>query len=373
VPSGARIMVNQGGTRSGKTYSILQSLIELAMRTHEFGMRPLIITVCRKAMPSLRGTAMRDFIEILEALGLYSERNHNKSSAEYNLRGTIFEFIGIDQPQKVRGRKRDILFVNEGNELTFEDWRQLVMRTNDKIIIDFNPSEEYHWLYDFIMPRKDARTYITTYLDNPFLSREIVSEIERLKEEDENYWNIYGLGQRGVSGTTIYSNWKQCEAKEVVGRTIYGLDFGFNNPTAIAKCVRTDIGMYAEQVLYQSYLTNQDLIKVMSQLLPNKRVDIRADAADPDRIEEIRRAGFNIKPANKAVKTGIDKCRSVPLEICGVDAVKEIRNYKYKVDANGIVQEEPVKVNDHFVDAMRYAGIELISDRKLSAPRSTVV
>ena len=161
-----RITVLQGGTRSGKTYSILLGLIEFAWKNKDKG---LYITICRKTFPSLRASSMRDFFQILEKENLYLPHNHNKTQHTYELYGNVFEFISTDQPQKVRGRKREVLFMNEANEFTFEDYTQLAMRTTFKIVLDYNPSDEFHWIYDKVVPRNDADFYQSTYLDNPFL------------------------------------------------------------------------------------------------------------------------------------------------------------------------------------------------------------
>jgi phage terminase large subunit len=372
LPSGKRIAVNQGGTRSGKTYSILQFLIETAIRSHIAKMQGRIVTICRKTLPALKATAMRDFIQILESINMYSEQMHNKSVGEYHLHETTFEFISLDQPQKVRGRKRDVLFINEANELTYEDWRQLLLRTTDKILIDYNPSDEYHWIYDNVCTRDDVKFYRTTYRDNPYLNETQIQEIERLQQEDLNYWKIYGLGERGVSGATIYTNWEETDKKDVQGETAYGLDFGFNNPTALVKCVRTDAGMYAEQLLYQSHLTNNDLIQALKGLVSTRNI-IYCDSAEPDRIAELSRAGFNVRPAKKEVKVGIDKCKSVRIYAHGHELVKEIRNYKWKIDTNEKAIDEPVKVNDHLMDAMRYGAYNLIAERNIKAPKTTLI
>ena len=162
-----KIIVNQGGTRSGKTYNILLFIIfYYCLRNNK-----KVITICRKTFPALRATVLRDFISILKKYELYREENHNKSSSEYSLFGNLIEFISLDQPVKVRGRKRNLLFINEANELYFEDWQQLLFRTSEKIILDYNPSEEYHWIYDKIIPREDTSFLKTNYLDNPFLEK----------------------------------------------------------------------------------------------------------------------------------------------------------------------------------------------------------
>ena len=201
VETEKKIIVNQGGTRSGKTYNILLFIIfYYCLRNNK-----KVITICRKTFPALRATVLRDFITILKKYELYREENHNKSSSEYSLFGNLIEFISLDQPVKVRGRKRNLLFINEANELYFEDWQQLLFRTSEKIILDYNPSEEYHWIYDNIIPREDTSFLKTNYLDNPFLEKTLVDEIERLKYTDEQYWQIYGLGEKGVSKATIFN------------------------------------------------------------------------------------------------------------------------------------------------------------------------
>ena len=170
LKSNKKIIVEQGGTRSGKTYNILLWIIfsYCTQNTNK------IITICRKSFPSLRATVMRDFFDILKTHKMYNEINHNKSSSEYNLYNNLVEFISLDEPQKVRGRKRDVLFINEANELYFEDWQQLLFRTNQKIILDYNPSDEYSWIYDKVITRDDTDFFITTYKDNTFLEQALI-------------------------------------------------------------------------------------------------------------------------------------------------------------------------------------------------------
>ena len=173
--SDKKIVVEQGGTRSGKTYNILLWII-----FHYCGKNVgKTITIVRKTFPAVRSSVMRDFLDILKGSDLYREENHNKSNSEYILNGNLVEFISMDQPQKIRGRKRDLAFLNEANELTFEDWQQIIFRTNGRIILDYNPSDTFHWIYDRVIPRDDAAFYQTTYRDNPFLDQTIIDEIER--------------------------------------------------------------------------------------------------------------------------------------------------------------------------------------------------
>lgn len=347
-----RIVVNQGGSRSGKTYSLLQCLIVQALEA-----KGKIYSIVRKTLPALKATAIRDFIEILNAMEIYDERNHNKSDHIYTLNGNEFEFFSLDQPQKVRGRKRDILFINEANELHLEDWRQLILRTTERAYLDYNPSDEHHWIYDDVLTREDCEFIKSTYLDNPFLPEETIKEIERLKEVDENFWRVYGLGERGISQELVYTHWVETKDVKEGENYCYGIDFGYNNPTSIVKVTSSDGCFYAEEILYQSGLTTNDLIQRIKQLCPNVRKEFFADSAEPKTIEEMHRAGINVKAADKGVNEGIDKVKSSKLFVSSnsTNLIKELRNYKWKVDKNGKKLDEPVKFNDHACDAMRYA------------------
>ena len=171
--SDKRIVIEQGGTRSGKTYNILIWIIFEYCQKHT----KKTITICRKTYPSLRATVMRDFFDILKQYNLYTEEKHNKSSGEYYLNGNLVEFISLQQPSRVRGRKRDLLYINEANELFYEDYQQLMFRTSYRTIIDYNPSDEFHWIYEKVKTRDDADFFVTTYLDNPFLDQSLISEI----------------------------------------------------------------------------------------------------------------------------------------------------------------------------------------------------
>jgi len=362
-----RISVLQGGTRSGKTYSVLLGLIEFAWKNKDKG---LFITICRKTFPSLRASAMRDFFQILEKENLYLPHNHNKTQHIYELYGNTFEFISTDQPQKVRGRKREVLFMNEANEFTFEDYTQLAMRTTFKIILDYNPSDEFHWIYDKVVPREDADFFTSTYLDNPFLEKAVVEEIEKLKELDANYWRIYGLGQRGVGESTIYTHWKFGERiPKTYDEIIYGIDFGYNAPTGMVKVYIKDNQCFVQEVLYKRHMTTTDLIQEMEKIVENKTKTIFGDSAEPKTITEIARAGFNIKSSDKSVKKGIDKLKSLVLVIDkkSVNLLKELKSYRWKQDKDGRTLDEPVKINDHLIDAMRYAIFtHLKSDNKIT-------
>lgn len=359
-----RITIEQGGTRSGKTYNILIWIIVGYCLRH----KGKTITLCRKTYPALRASAMRDFFEILDKLGLYDANRHNKSNGEYWLNGNLIEFIGADQPQKIRGRKRSLLFANEANELHEEDWKQLVMRTEDKIIIDYNPSMEYHWIYDKVIPRDDAEFHQTTYLDNPFLPKSLIEEIELLKTTDPDYWRVYGLGERGVSRSLVF-NYRPIkdipydEDEDSNPELIcYGLDFGFaQDATAVVAIWKLDRTIYVDEILYEAGLTGHDIAKRLKDGEIDKSAYIYCDTGGGGvvAIEEMRREGLKVRKAKKgqgSVADGIDLVRQHEILITerSINVIKEIRNYKYKQDRQGNILNTPADGNDHAMDAMRY-------------------
>tara|TARA_R110002126_G_scaffold45021_10_gene127882 strand:- start:73 stop:1236 length:1164 start_codon:yes stop_codon:yes gene_type:complete len=357
-----KILVEQGGTRSGKTYNIILWII-FEYCTHN---NNKIVTVCRKTFPSLRATVLRDFIGILQTHNIYNEKFHNKSNSEYYLFGNLLEFISLDQPQKIRGRKRDLLFINEANELYFEDWQQLIFRTQEQIILDFNPSDEYHWIYDKVLTRDDCEFYITTYLDNPFVEDSIIKEIERLKETDEQYWQVYGLGERAVSRSTIF---KYVEVKQIpldAKLIAYGMDFGYSNdPTTLVAVYTLDYNLYIKEHLYRTQMTTNDINIFLKEknLLNNP---IYADSAEPRLIAELRRMGHNIFPSLKgkdSVNAGIDLLRRYKIHITSEsnNAIQEFRNYKWKEDRSGKLINVPEDKHNHLIDPTRYATYSLLS------------
>lgn len=357
-----KILVEQGGTRSGKTYNILLWIIfEFCTKQNN-----KVITICRKAFPSLRATVLRDFMTILQTHNLYSEKFHNKSNSEYYLFNNLIEFISLDQPQKIRGRKRDVLFINEANELYFEDWQQLVFRTQDQIILDFNPSDEYHWIYDKVLPREDCAFFKTTYLDNPFVEDSIKAEIERLKHTDEQYWQIYGLGERAASRSTIFKYSEVSNIPEDANLIAYGMDFGYtNDPTTLVSVFIREHNMYIKEHLYKTQMTTTDIHKF---LLDEKldRNPIYADSAEPRLIAELRRMGHNIHPSLKgrdSVNAGIDLLKRYKIHILSTstNAIMEFRNYKWKEDKTGVLINTPEDKNDHIIDPIRYATYSILS------------
>jgi phage terminase large subunit len=357
-----KIIVEQGGTRSGKTFNILLYLIfNYCLRQSN-----KTITIARKTFPSVRATVMRDFINILKEHNFYREELHNKSSSEYILNNNLVEFISVDQPQKIRGRKRDLLFINEANELEYEDWQQLIFRTTDKIVLDYNPSDEYHWIYDKVLNREDVEFYKTTYNDNPFLNKSIVKEIERLKDTDEQYWQIYGLGEKGISKATIFNYFEITHIPYEAELVSYGADAGYtNDPSTLVSVYKKDYNIYIQEHLYRTMMTTKD-ISDHFKTLPIGRNPIYFDAAEPRLIDELRRMGHNVQPSLKgrdSINAGIDLLKRFKIHITtdSHNAIQEFRNYKWTEDRNGKLTNKPVDKNNHIIDAVRYATYSILS------------
>ena len=362
LESTKKITIEQGGTRSGKTYNILLFIIfkyclENTGKT---------ITICRKTFPAVRSSVMRDFLDILKAHNCYSEEAHNKSNNEYRLNGNLVEFISLDQPQKVRGRKRNLLFINEANELDYEDWQQLIFRTEDKIILDFNPSDEYHWIYDKVIPRDDADFYITTYLDNSFLNQSIKEEIERLKETDETYWQIYGLGLKGISKATIFNYYEFDTLPNDAEFISYGADAGYtNDPTTLVSVYKQGYNLYIKEHIYQTQMTTYDIANKWKDIGIDRDL-IYFDSAEPRLIEELRRMGFNVRPSLKgtdSVNAGIDLLKRFKIHIHrdSHNCIQEFRNYKWQEDRSGKMINKPIDKHNHTIDAVRYATYSVLS------------
>lgn len=359
MDSDKRITSLRGGTRSSKTYSTLCYFVARLS-----GEKGKTLTIARQTMPALRASAMRDFFEILNRLEIYDEANHNKTANEYTLYGNLVEFIGLNESMRVRGRKRNYLFLNEANECDQEAFRQLSFRTTDKIVLDYNPSEAFSWIYDDVEKREDCDLLVTTYLDNPFLEASLVAEIERLKDADVDYWKIYGLGEIASGSTRIFTHWRTVSEAEYPygrGERTYGLDFGYNNPTALTETILYDNTLYWREMLYQTKLTNADLIEKLKTFPELKNAQIVADSAEPARIEEIGRAGFKIEAAYKDREDTIDFVKSKPLRIHegSENLLREIKRYSWKTDKNGLVLDEVVKFDDHLIDAGRYSSYKL--------------
>jgi phage terminase large subunit len=359
-----RVCALQGGTRSAKTFSTLEYIIGQCIK-HQGA----TYTIARGTYKALRASAERDFFEILMGFEGYNPKYHNKSDHTYKLNGNLIEFIGLDQAQKVQGRKRNLLFVNEAIEVDYDAWVQLMLRTTHRVIIDFNPSEYEHWIYDQVLTRSDCSTIVTTYRDNPHLPPDQIAEIERLKDADPDLWRIYGDGQRGQHRNLIYNHWS---VQNYVNPTkkVYGLDFGFTHASALIEIGLVGNSVQWDEKIYQSRTTTGELIDLMKEMGIDRNTKIYADHSRPDAINEIKRAGFRIENADKSVISGINKVKSKPLVITknSLNLQREIKQYKW-MDSK---QDTPVKFMDDGMDAARYGTIALLGKELFKAPRTFI-
>jgi len=350
-----RVIANQGSTRSGKTYSICQLVLWIANNERKS------ISVVSPSLPHLKRGARRDFLEIVEEVGYYDENDFNKTDNVYHFKnGSYIEFFGAEDAGKVRGPGRDVLFCNEANLLPYPVYVQLALRTKGTILLDFNPVDESNWVYD-VADKVGNLLIHSTYKDNPFLPPEQVAEIEALKDADENLWKVFGLGLRGATQETIYTHWKQVHELPMKGEVFYGQDFGYNVQSSLVRIELYEGAIYVDELIYETKLTTSDLIERYKEIGMSQTGEIYCDAAEPKTIEELIRAGYNAIPAVKDVTPGIRMVKSMPLYITerSTNVIKEIKSYKWKTDKDGKRmadknKDEPVKHNDHSMDALRY-------------------
>ena len=345
-----RFIINEGGSRSSKTYSLCQLILVYCLQNPN-----KTVSIVRKSFPSLRASVYRDMIEVLHNQGLYDKQSHNKSENIYTFEnGSKIEFFSVDDEQKIRGRKRDLCWCNEANELLYDDFNQLNMRTTGTMIFDYNPSESSSWLYS--LPKEDVISIHSTFKDNPFLEDGIVKAIEDLKRTDEDLYNIYALGKRTSSKLNIYNNWTFLKERPTrFEQFVYGLDFGYNHPLALCKVYWHEKDIYIEPVIYESYLDPTKMIERFTSLKVDKTKEIIADHARPELINELINKGWNVLKANKEVKEGINSVKTFKVYCADdKDLITEYENYKWK-KVKDVITDEPVKLYDDYLDAVRYA------------------
>ena len=373
-----KIVVNRGGTRSSKTYSIAQ-LCALWLITGECGkdnyIESGIWTTVRKHSTTLDKTVIRDFDEILTNNGWFSLVKHNKTKKTYKFGKRIVEFMGADDQQKLRGTKRAILYCNEANELEYKtEFFQLLMRTTDRIFIDFNPDDEYIWINTELeqkraVEKKDVEVIVSTYKDNTFLPISLVNEIEYLQKTDPEFWKIYGLGQYGNITGLIFETTKIDTIPDNAKLLGYGLDFGFTlDPTSCVALYKHDDNIYFDEIIYSTRLTNRDIADILKQNNIG-RSEVYCDSAEPKSIEELFRLGINAKPCVKgkdSIKFGIDILKSYNIHTTArsLNLLKEDRSYKWKVDKNGDSVGIPIDKFNHGWDARRYIGSIKLTSRR---------
>lgn len=345
------IICLQGGTRSGKTYQVLiHEIVRALQNTGE------VYSITRSTLPALKRSVLRDFKAILTDMNLWSDAKFNKTELQYELNGNLFEFFSLDNEHKVRGSKRNRLFVNEATDVDYDSWVQLALRTTGQKIIDYNPAmQQDHWIIKELHSRKDCFVHKSTYKDNPFLEEAIIREIETLKK-DPYLWKVYGLGEIAPPEEIIY---RYDLVDEPKGDLIsYGMDFGVVNPTTIIALYLDNEDLYLKEVFYKTEAGIEEIIDIVRDL---ERVPIIADK-ELRTIDEINKhLGNRVQPANKGgVSEGIRKVKRYNLKVVkGSDnLIFEFNNYR-NMKVNGEVIEKPLKKHDHAMDAIRY-GLEAL-------------
>ena len=354
-----RLRIVQGGSSASKTYSILILLIDLAQRDE----RPTLTSIVSETFPHLKRGPMRDFLEILGELNLFKPKSWNKTDYVYTFEtGSKIEFFSADQPGKVRGPRRNRLFINEANNVPFETFEQLEIRTNEFIFIDYNPVAEF-WVNEEIFGKRDDYDHIVlTYKDNEALDESIVKALEARKDRP-NFWKVYGLGEFGELEGKIYRGWQIIDEIPHEARLERrGLDFGYSiDPTALVDVYYFNGGYILDEQLYQTGMSNKKIADFILDLEHPETLVI-ADSAEPKSIDEIYSYGVNIRAADKgrdSVRQGIQFMQDLPISVTkrSINLIKEYRNYTWATDRLGkiITPNIPEDAFNHLLDASRYA------------------
>ena len=360
-----------GSASSGKSHSVGQHFIKKFYQEE----KNKVFLVIRTTLPALRITAYKLIIDLATEYGLPLNLNKSEMLLEFNGNQMYFKSL-LDSAggiERIKSFNVNYIWAEELTDFSLAGFRRLnliLRRQNEglnKLYGTFNPIDTYHWINtEYFEKRPDDIAILhTTYKDNPFNDKEYIKELEALKDQDENYYNIYARGLWGLRKNIIYENWHVVSYREMpkienCDEVFYGLDFGFNNPSALVEIRVKDNIIFVSELLYQTHLTNPELIEKVKPLIYNKTLCLYCDSAEPDRIKDFRNAGFNAKPSRKgknSVRDGIDivKSKKVNISDISVNLIKEKRAYKYKEDATGRALEDPVKFNDHLLDAERMA------------------
>lgn len=364
-----RIKIIQGGTSAGKTFGIIPVIIDKCARQ-----KGLEVSVVAESIPHLRRGALRDFLKIMKWTNRFQEDRFNKSHLKYEFaNGSFIEFFSADDASKLRGARRDILYINECNNVTFEAYNELSIRTKKSIYLDFNPANEF-WVHRELKDESDADFIILTYKDNQALDEGIIQQIEknRLKAKTSaywrNWWTVYGEGKVGQLQGAVFTNYKTIDKIPEEARLIgIGLDFGYSaDPTAIIAVYKYNEQRILDEMTYQVKMVNSDIARVLPEGVP-----IYADSAEPKSIEEIRREknGVLIKGVTKgrdSLNYGIDVMQRQDYLVTSqsTNLIKELRSYCWDKDKTGKQLNKPIDKFNHALDAVRYHEMETIGLNK---------
>lgn len=359
-----RIRLAAGGTSASKTISILLLLIDAAQSDK----RPTLTSIVSESFPHLRRGAIRDFLDIMQAHNYFNSANWSKTDFTYTFEtGSKIEFFSADMPGKVRGPRRDRLFVNEANNITREAWEQLIIRTKEFAFADWNPTTDFYMYEDYVVDEdrmitssEDADFIILTYKDNEALTPAIIKEIES-RQNNKNWWKVYGEGKRGEVEGRVYKDWNIIDEIPHMARLERrGLDFGYSqDPAAIVDIYYYDGGYILDEQLYQKGMHNSAIASFIKNL-ENPHTLIIADSAEPKSIDEIKMYGVTILPTTKgpgSVNQRIQYVQGLRISMTkrSVNLIREYRNYLWKTDKDGKILTIPEDGNDHALDAVGYA------------------
>lgn len=371
---GASVVVNKGGTRSGKTWSLLQLCYLLATRKQN-----ILISVVGETIPFLKRGAMRDFKAMLGTD--WQPEWWNATDKVYTIPTTksSIEFFSADNEAKVHGSSRDYLFVNECYYIKWEIYRQLSVRTKRRVLLDYNPRSRF-WVDERLLGRDNVALIHSTYKDNPFLTARQIADIESYKN-DANWWRVYGMGETGSVEGLVYTNWAIVkEQPQDYKREFYCIDFGFtNDPTAILRVRLQGGDLWVDELCYQRGMLNADIVRVLKENNTPRNADIVGDSAEQKSIAEINAlGGFRAVPVVKgkgSVVAGITAVQAYKLNVTqqSLGTIDELRNYSWRRDINGNYINEPVDSYNHSLDALRYGVTTFLQARKTySTPRPII-
>ena len=361
-----RKKIIQGGTSAGKTFGIIPILVDIAIKCPNKE-----ISIVSESFPHLRRGAIKDFQKIMQLTGRWNDKCWHSSVYKYTfLNGSYIEFFSADNESRLRGARRNILYVNEANNIDFSSYYQLAIRTNEDIFIDFNPSMEF-WAHTEVENDEDAELIILTYKDNEALDDTIIKEIESAKVKGEksdywmNWWNVYGLGKIGSLSGAVFTNWKQVNEVSSEAKLLgYGLDFGYSvDPTACVALYKLDGDLIVEELICQKEMSNQQIARFLRDKC-EVGYPVIADSAEPKSIAEIFSYGVNIFPCKKgkdSIAYSIQLLQSHEMHITknSLNLIKELRGYLWEKQKDGSKSQRPLgHVPDHCLDALRYIAMD---------------
>jgi phage terminase large subunit len=369
--SKARIVVNQGGTWSGKTYSILQVLCTLAIQSSN-----LVITIAGQDIPNLKAGPLRDMDRILRSSAVLSSfvASYNRTERVFEFtNGSVMEFNSYDDEQDAKSGKRDYLFVNEANGIPYPVFKQLALRTDKQVLVDYNPSAEF-WVHEQVLGNPgvypSVELLISDHRHNPFISADMHAQIERLKYENEETWKVYARGLTGKVKGLVLKNIFLCDAVPAGAKFVAcGMDFGFtNDATGCLEVYLQNGELWVNELIYETGLTNPDISARLRTLGVKPSQEIVADSAEPKSIEELRRLGWYITPAQKgpdSINNGIDILQRYRINVTrrSTHLRSELGKYSWRKDRSGKTLNEPIDAFNHLIDPLRYVALNKLRIR----------